>query len=92
MSRKGRDHMPRGAGAAPRGGRFADPPGHARGLSPAGDEAVMALLELTALRTGYGAASRAHRFSSIRLTGQKVADPPKSSAPAAKTFAPAGVS
>ena len=36
--------------------------------------------------------SRAQRLSSIRFTGQNVAEPPKSSAPAANTFAPAGVS
>ena len=36
--------------------------------------------------------SRAQRLSSILFTGQKVAEPPKSSAPAANTFAPSGVS
>ena len=41
---------------------------------------------------GYGCVSLAQTLSSIRLTGQKVADPPKSSAPAANTLAPAGVS
>ncbi len=40
----------------------------------------------------YGWLSRDQRLSRIRLTGQNVAEPPKSSAPAAKTFAPAGVS
>ena len=40
----------------------------------------------------YGTASRAHRFSSIRRTGQSVAEPPKSRAPPANTFAPAAVS
>jgi aminopeptidase len=33
-----------------------------------------------------------HRFSSIRVIGQKVTEPPKSSVPAANTRAPAGVS
>ena len=36
----------------------------------------------------YGVARRAHRFSSMRRTGLIIALPPKSSAPAAKTFAP----
>ena len=40
----------------------------------------------------YGVARRAHRFSSIRLIRGTIALPPKSIAPAAKTFAPAGVS
>ena len=36
------------------------------------------------------AACCCHRFSSIRVIGQKVTEPPKSSVPAAKTRAPAG--
>ena len=43
-------------------------------------------------RADHGWDSRAQRLSSIRVMGQKVAEPPKSSVPAAKTFAPAGVS
>ncbi len=41
---------------------------------------------------GYGTDSRSQRFWRIRRVGQKVAEPAKSSAPAANTFAPAGVS
>jgi soluble lytic murein transglycosylase len=44
------------------------------------------------LRLSYGPAIFAHRFSSMRLIGRSEVEPPKSSAPAAKTFAPAGVS
>jgi hypothetical protein len=40
----------------------------------------------------YGVASRAQRFESMRLTAGSVAEPPKSIAPPAKTFAPCGVS
>lgn len=39
-----------------------------------------------------GCESRAHRFSSMRRTGHRVDQPPKLSEPAAKTFAPTGVS
>ena len=45
-----------------------------------------------ARRRGHGCESRAQRLSRMCFTGQNVAEPPKSSVPAAKTFAPAGVS
>ena len=40
----------------------------------------------------YGSESRAHKLSSIFFIGQNVAEPPKSSTPAANTLAPVGVS
>ncbi len=43
-------------------------------------------------RDSYGVESRAQRFESMRLTVGTVAEPPKSIAPPAKTFAPCGVS
>src|SRR5439155_11934418 len=48
--------------------------------------------EANRVRESHGWLSRAHRLSRIRFTGQKVAEPPKSSEPAANTFAPIGVS
>ena len=42
--------------------------------------------------TSEGAERRAQRLSSMRFIGGYVAEPPKSSVPAANTFAPAGVS
>ena len=52
-----------------------------------GNEAGSATLN-TGRERGYGAASLAQTLSSMRHTGQKVAEPPKSSAPAANTWRP----
>lgn len=63
-----------------------------RGVEHFSEELRVVRAELAEVQHGYGIANLVQRFSSIRRTGQSVAVPPKSIAPAAKTFAPWGVS
>ena len=85
---KPRRLLGRDAGGSKRGGERVDPVGDVQGRGLGAHEADV----LHRVGCSYGWESRVQRFSSIVETGCCVAVAAKLIAPAAKTFAPAGVS